>query len=85
MSRNTKIVLGVVVGVLVVLCLCACASVTIAGWIFRNSSVTVSPRAIAAAASRPVQVDPTQADASGQQIAGFNLPVNSTRHSNTPA
>jgi hypothetical protein len=74
MSSNTKIILGIVVGLLVILCLCACATASIAGWFFRNSSVNVSPSRIATAADAAIQINPSQADASGQQIAAFTLP-----------
>lgn len=72
MSRNTKIILAVVAGILVVLCLCVGAVVLATSLFFINSSVSVSPAHVDTVIERAVQVNP--APLAEGDIASLTLP-----------
>ena len=75
MSRNTKIILAVLAGGLVVLCLCAAAMALVASTLFINTSRTVSSDSVRAVVEEAVQVEPGQLDGSSSQVAPFEVPA----------
>ncbi len=75
MSRNTKIILAVLAGLLVVLCLCACSVALIARWLFIDNSVTVRSESVRTAVEEAVQVEPGQLGEAAGEAAPFELPA----------
>lgn len=74
MSRNTKIILAVVAGVLVLLCLCSCTLLFVTSRFVINNSRTVSSESVRAAIEEGVQVEPAQLGESDPQATPFQLP-----------
>ncbi len=73
MSRNTKIILVIVVGALVVLCLCAGVAAIASTIIIRNASVRVGPERIDIN-TEPVQINPSEPEMTSDEIVGITLP-----------
>jgi hypothetical protein len=73
MTRNTKIILGVLIAAVLVLCLCACMMAFAVGSWFINRTVTVSSDSVYVPVEGSVAVSPPGLHVEGSDIAAAIL------------
>jgi hypothetical protein len=73
MTRNTKIILGVLIGAVIVLCLCACMMAFAVGSFFINRTVTVSSDSVYVPVDGSLAAGAQQLHIDGSDIAASIL------------